>query len=215
MSLSTLPAATPRILEPTTSAAHIDPPVSSYLSRIYRLTVQQYDRMVEVGILGKRDRVELIEGILVDKMGRNRPHVQAGNKGLRALQSLVGEGWHVRKEDPTVMSDLSKPEPDLTVVRGQIEDFDDRDVTVADIALVVEIADSTPRADQDEMRPIYAAGRIPVYWIINLVARQLEVYSDPEGREYRRSQVFSQDQEVPLILDGTEVGRIRVVDLLP
>ena len=65
------------------------------------------------------------------------------------------------------------------------------------------------------MKPIYAASSIPVYWIINLVDRRLEVYSDPEGREYCTSQVFSQEQEVPLILGGVEVGRIRVADLLP
>ena len=65
------------------------------------------------------------------------------------------------------------------------------------------------------MKPIYAASGIPVYWIINLVDRQLEVYSDPEGRDYRTSQVFSPEQDVPVIIDGVEVGRIRVADLLP
>ena len=65
------------------------------------------------------------------------------------------------------------------------------------------------------MRPIYAASRIPIYWIINLVDRQLEVYSEPEGRDYLKSQVFSREQDVPLILGGIEVGRIRVADLLP
>jgi Uma2 family endonuclease len=177
--------------------------------------VEQYDQMVEVGILGKTDRVELIEGVLVAKMGRNRPHVQAGNKGQRALERALPPGYHVRKEDPIVVSDLSKPEPDLAVVRGVIEDYDHRDVTAADLALVTEVADSSLRADQEEMKPIYAASNIPIYWIINLVDHQLEVYSDPQGREYRTAQVFSPEQDVPLIIDGVEVGRIRVADLLP
>ena len=113
------------------------------------------------------------------------------------------------------MSDFSKPEPDLAIVRGRVEDYVERDVTATDVALVVEIAESTLLADQREMKPRYAASSIPVYWIINLMDHQLEVYSDPEGREYRTSQVFSQEQDVPLILDGIEVGRIRVADLLP
>ena len=143
MSLTTMPSTTTPTLESAVSSAQVGPPGPSYPSRIYRLTVKQYDRMVEAGILGKTDRVELIEGILVAKMGRNRPHVQAGNKGFWALHNLIGKGWHVRKEDPTVVSDLSKPEPDLAVIRGHIEDYDDRDVLAADVALVVEIADST------------------------------------------------------------------------
>ncbi len=215
MALTTIPDTTPSILEPADLPAGVVPPYPSYFSHIYRLTVEQYDRMVEVGILGKRDRVELIEGILVAKMGRNRPHIVSGKKALRTLERAIPPGWHVAKEDPAVVSDQSKPEPDLAVVRGQAEDYLDRDVTARDIALVGEIADSTLRADQKEMKPIYAASGIPVYWIINLVDRCLEVYSDPQGREYRKSQILSPEQEAPVILDGVEVGRIRVADLLP
>jgi Uma2 family endonuclease len=215
MSVTTLQDATTPILATSSDPVPADPPRSSLLSHPYRLTVKQYDRMVEAGILGKRARVELIEGILVAKMGRNPPHVQACNKTLRELQQLIRVGWHVRKEDPIVVSDLSKPEPDLAVVRGAIDDYDHREVMGTDVALVVEIGDSTLRADQQEMKPIYAASNIPIYWIINLVDRQLEVYTEPEGGDYRKSQVFTREQDVPLILGGVEVGRIRVADLLP
>jgi Uma2 family endonuclease len=88
-------------------------------------------------------------------------------------------------------------------------------VTAADVALVVEIAESTLLADQQEMRPRYAASNIPIYWIINPIDDQLEVYSDPQGGDYRTAQVFSREQDVPLILDSVEVGRIRVADFLP
>ena len=123
MSLTTLPTAATPILEPSDLAAPIEPPVPPYLSHLYRLTVKQYDQMVEAGILGKRDRVELIEGILVAKMGRNRPHIVSGNKALRHPCRGGRPGWHVAKEDPLVVSDFSKPEPDLAVVRGRVEDY--------------------------------------------------------------------------------------------
>lgn len=214
MSLTTMTTAA-TIVSPPASPAQVSPPYPSYYSHIYRLTVAQYDLMVQAGILGKRDRVELIEGILVAKMGRNRPHIVSGNKALRTLQGTIPPGWYVAKEDPLTVSDLSKPEPDLAIVRGKAEDYIERDVTAKDVAVVAEIAESSLRADQNEMRAVYAASSIPAYWIINLVDHQLEVYSDPEGREYRTSQVFSREQEVPLIIGGTEVGRIRVADLLP
>lgn len=213
MSPTTMPTAA-TIVTPPGPPATVSPPYPSYCSHIYRLTVTQYDQMVQAGILGKRDRVELLEGILVAKVGRDRPHIVSGNKALRTLQETIPPGWHVAKEDPLTVSDLSKPEPDIAVVRGQAEDYKDRDVTARDVALVVEIAESALRADQNEMKPMYAASAIPVYWIINLVDDQVEAYSDPVGREYRTSQVFSREQEVPLVIGGTEVARIRAADLL-
>ncbi len=215
MSTTTMTPAEAPALEPFARPAPTTETGDSCWSRIYRLTVEQYDRMVEANILAPDDRVELIEGLLVTKMGRNRPHVQAGNKGFRALSRLVGEGWHVRKEDPAVVSARSKPEPDLALIRGTIEEYDHRDVTAADMALAVEISESTLHSDRAEKLPLYAASGIPFYWIINLVDRRLEVFSEPEGREYRKAEVFSGDQDVPVILDGAEAGRVRVADLLP
>ena len=216
LSLTTLPSSSTHVIDPSGL------PVADRLAglrdpsrKLYRLTVKQYDRMVEAGILGKRDRVELIEGLLVAKMSRNRPHIVSGKKSLRTLERAIPPGWHVAKEDPLVVSEFGKPEPDLAVIRGVAEDYLERDVTAADVCLVAEIADSTLLADRQEMKPIYAAAAIPLYWIINLVDHQVEVYSDPKGRDYRESQVFTREQDVPLIIGGVEVVRIRVADLLP
>ncbi len=184
-------------------------------SGLYRWTVPQYDRMVQSGVIAAADRVELIEGLLVTKMGRNRPHVQAGNKGFWALARIFGSEWHVRKEDPVVVSQWSKPEPDLAVVRGVIADYDQRDVLAADVALVVEIADSSLPADQADMARVYAASGIPVYWIVNLVARQLEIYTNPGPNGYADTVAVKPGQDVPVVIDGFEVGRIAVADMFP
>lgn len=182
---------------------------------IFRLTVEQYDQLVESGVLTEQDQIELIDGILVKKMSRNRPHVQAVNKGFWALNRLVPAGFHVRKEDPVVVSDLSKPEPDLMVVRGDVEDYDARDVTWSDIAIVVEIAESSLAADRTTMGRIYGAGKIPVYWIVNLINRRVEVFRDPSSEGHADWQMFGAGDELPVVIDGTEVGRIAVSDILP
>ena len=184
-------------------------------SVFYRLTVPQFDRMIDDGIIPEADRVELVEGLVVTKSGRNRPHVQAGVRGLRLLSSLISAGWHVRKEDPIVASDWSKPEPDLAVVRGRDEDYDERDVTSADVALVVEIADSSLTVDQQAMARVYAAGGIAIYWIINLVEQQVEIYSDPGSAGYQSTKILKLGQDVPVVIDGVLVGQIAVSDLLP
>jgi hypothetical protein len=96
-------------------------PSAHLLAGLYRLTVRQYDRMIEDGTIAEDEPVELIEGLLVRKMGKKRHHIQAGKRGLKALSRLAPAGWHVAKEDPIVASDWSKPEPDLALVRGDVE----------------------------------------------------------------------------------------------
>jgi Uma2 family endonuclease len=182
---------------------------------LYRLTVQQFDRMIHDGIIPGVDRVELVGGLLVTKMGRNRPHVQADVRALRLLATLVPANWHVRKEDPVVASDWSKPEPDLAVVRGRDQDYDDRDVTAADVALVVEIADSSLTIDREDMARVYAAGGIAIYWIINLLEQQIEVYCDPRSAVYQSMQIAKPGHDVPVVIDGVTIGKIAVSDLLP
>jgi Uma2 family endonuclease len=81
--------------------------------------------------------------------------------------------------------------------------------------LLVEVADSSLDRDRGEKKAAYARGRIPIYWSVNLVDRQVEVYSNPRRGQYRSSQVFKPGQDVPIVIDGVEVGRIAVADLLP
>jgi Uma2 family endonuclease len=198
-----------------TAPPHAPTTPSDVFPGLYRFTVSQYDRMVQDGTIGENDRVELIEGFVVTKMGKNPPHVFAGKLGLKRLERLVSPGWHVGKEDPVVVSEWGKPEPDLSVVRGTENDYLDRAVTAADVGLVVEIAESSLVTDRTEMNKVYARAGIPVYWIINLVDRQVEVYTQPSNDGYRSREDFAWDQDVPVVIEGREVGRIAVSDIVP
>jgi Uma2 family endonuclease len=192
-------------------------PSSDLVSGLYRLTVRQYHMMIEDGTLAEDDRVELIEGLLVEKLGRKRPQVQAGKKGLRELLRIVPPGWHVAKEDPIVTSEWSKPEPDLAVVRGDVDSFRDRDVTAADVALVIEIAETSLVADRTEMLRVYASAGIPCYWIVNLIERKVEVYTDVDAAAgtYRSRSDRGPDEHVDLVIGGRILGSLAVSDLLP
>jgi Uma2 family endonuclease len=187
-------------------------------SSLYRLTVQQYDRMIADGTIAEDERIELIEGLLVAKPGRNRATITSGNKALRVLWRIIPPGWHVTKGAPIVVSDWSKPEPDLAVVRGEVEDYDGRDVPAGEVALVLEIAASLRPpglpADRTERARMYAAGGIPVYWIVNLVDGQIEILSEPGRDGYQSHQVFGLGQDVPVVVAGVEAGWVAVIDLL-
>jgi Uma2 family endonuclease len=142
-------------------------------------------------------------------------HVFAGKLGLKLLAQFASPGWHVAKEDPVVVSEWSRPEPDLSLVRGTEKDYLDQAVRAADVALVVKIGESSLSADRSEMTKVYARAGIPVHWIVNLVDRQVEVYTQPSNDGYQTRQDFVSDQDVPVTIEGREVGRIPVSDLVP
>lgn len=183
----------------------------------YRITVDQYLQMVQTGILGKYDRCELIEGILVAKMTRYAPHDNTLQKVDRRLDRSVPEGWQVREQKALVLDD-SVPEPDIVVARGDDETFANRQPNASDVGMLTEVSHSTLRIDR-AMRRIYARNNIPIYWIVNVVDNIIEVYTQPSGPtenpDYASRQDFARGDMIPLILDGQTITMLAVADLLP
>jgi Uma2 family endonuclease len=184
----------------------------------FRLSVDQYHEMVRHEILTEDDEVELLDGLLVAKMTKNTAHHVAKLLVQIALAKVIPEGWYVDSQDAITLA-TSEPEPDVMVVRGQPRDYLEHHPRAGELALVVEVSDSSLRHDQGFKKVIYAAAAIPVYWIINLVDPRVEVYTDPTGPadqpDYRKPQVFSGTEDVPVVFAGREVARIPVRELLP
>lgn len=104
------------------------------------------------------------------------------------------------------------------IVRGETRQYRDRHPGPEDVALIVEVADSTLERDRGVKRKVYARAGIPVYWIINLLESVLEVYEEPSGptedADYRRRRDYGLSDSVPVMIGGREVGRVAVRDLL-
>jgi len=185
---------------------------------LYRLSVEQYHQMIARGILAEDEPIELLEGCLVKQMTKKPPHVVSTGLVQDALTPLLPAGWHVSVQDP-ITTDDSEPEPDIKVVRGDRRDYAERHPGPGEVAFVVEVADTSLTSDRGIKKRIYARAGMPLYWILNLPARRLEVYSDPTGPDpapdYRQRRDFEADEMVAVIVDGQDVGRIRVSDLLP
>jgi hypothetical protein len=187
---------------------------------LYRLSLGKYEAMIESGLFTTDDRFQLVEGLLVVKMSENPPHASVSVTTAEAIQAILPRGWHLRGDKPLrIPSRASLPEPDIVVARGRSKDYLRRHPELADVALVVEISDSSLDADRTLMLCTYGGGGIVRYWIINLVDGQVEVYSQPSGPAepigYRHCVVFRPGQEVPHVIDDVEVGRIAVADILP
>ena len=185
---------------------------------IWRLTVRQYHEMIQRGILTDDDPVELLQGLLVTKMPKNPPHRIATGLVRDALQALLPPGWYVDTQEPITTGD-SEPEPDVAVIRGDTRQYADRHPGPGDVALVVEVADTTLERDRTSKRAVYARARLPVYWIVNLVDRRVEVYLDPAGDDespdYQTRTQYGPADDVPVTIAGQKVGVIRCDSIMP
>ena len=186
-------------------------------SEVYRLTVDQFDRMVRDGTLGEDEPVELLNGVLVRTMPKNPAHRVGLRKAILALETHVPTGWYVAKEESLTVGPGCKWEPDAAVVRAELEFDASRDATAADCRLVVEVSDASLARDRSEKRAGYARAGIPVYWIVNLVDGQVEIHADPDPATglYRDQATIRPGGSVPIVVDGGEVGRVDAADLLP
>jgi hypothetical protein len=182
-----------------------------------RFSVARYQKMIEAGILTSEDKVELLENYVVLKMPRNPRHHSTLQRMLRPLMRVLPAAWDLRIQLAITLTD-SQPEPDFAFVRGSATNYENRHPDAADVGLLIEVADSSLLRDQRDKTRIYARGSIPCYWLVNLVDRRIEVYTQPSGPiavpTYGAFQTFQPGDAIPLVLDGNTVATIPVADLL-
>ena len=178
-----------------------------------RWTTEQYLRLVDEGVLGPDDKVELLEGVIVAMAPANVPHDAGVVRASHALFRAVGDRAVVRVQLSLKTGAYSLPEPDAAVVPGRIEDYDHGRPTTA--LLVVEVSDTSLKQDRLTKGAIYAAAGIPEYWIVNLRDDCVEVrrQPEPEKRRYASIAIARRGERIePVALPGISIA---VSDLLP
>jgi Uma2 family endonuclease len=186
------------------------------LTTAKRFTIAEYDRLAELGFFGEDDRVELIKGEIIPMVSKGRSHSVCSTRLYREVFKLVGERAILRGQEPITIPDFSEPEPDLIIARNREDDYLSNHPNPGDILLLIEIADSSLKYDQEVKLPLYAEAGISDYWIFNLVDNCLESYSEPyqdlQGKfGYRRKFIFLANEPInlpyfpDLILDLSKV----------
>lgn len=185
---------------------------------LWRIGVEQYHAMIASGAFDEDAPVELLEGWLVAKMPKNPAHALTTELVCAALRSILRSGWFVRSQDPITLND-SEPEPDVAIVKGHPRQYSIQHPGADSVAFVVEVADSSLGKDRGSKKRIYARAGIPVYWIVNLTDRWVEVYTNPISNtnepDYRTHQTYAANEEIPVVLDGIELASLPVIELLP
>lgn len=148
------------------------------------LTVGEYHRMGEVGILGEHDRVELIEGELIAMSPIGSHHSGTVNALNRTLVRVVGDNGIVAVQNPVQLDDRTEPEPDFAVLKPRADDYRQATPRADEVLLIIEVADTSLAYDRAVKRSLYARHGIPEFWIVNLAGNEVEVCRAPLGDDY-------------------------------
>jgi Uma2 family endonuclease len=186
-------------------------PRASARMAVVPLTIGQYQKMIEDGIVAEDSSVELLRGVMVrkdrsaigeDPIGHSPIHRAVVALLTELSARLAGKGCHMQIQLPVACPPDGAPEPDAAIVRGGARDYLDRLPGPGDVSCVVEVAHSSLELDREDKLPIYAAAGIPQYIIINLQNMTLEVYSDPDApqEQYRTKATAARGDGVELKL---------------
>lgn len=183
-----------------------------------RFTIHEYHRLIELGFLTEGDRIELIEGELIQMAAKGTFHSVYSSILCRQLDRLLGDKAVIRGQDPITLLNNSEPEPDVVIARGKDKDYLAHHPYAEDILLAIEISDSTLDYDQTKKLTLYAEAGITNYWIVNLQVHQLECYSQPyqnaQGKfNYLSKQIFLSNHSVSI--PGFECAVLELSRLFP
>jgi Uma2 family endonuclease len=169
-------------------------PLSASTLRL--ISVTDYHRMAEVGILAADESVELIAGQIVQKMPKGPAHSALCKRIEKLLERRLEDQVLVRLQDPLHLDSYSEPEPDVAVVHPSENFYADRHPSSSDVYLVIEIADTTIERDLGSKADLYATAGILDYWVLNVAMQQLHIFRDPESQGYQRQLILKGQQAI-------------------
>jgi hypothetical protein len=183
-----------------------------------KFTVHEYHRLIESGALPPDLRTELAEGWVVEKMTRGARHDGTLQLVNDSLQRRLSPQWTLRQQSAVTLDD-GELEPDFAIVPGPARQYLEYHPVPNDVALASEVSSTTLPYDNGLKKRDFARNSVARYWIVNLVARRIEVYEDPSGPteapEYRSTKRYHSGESVPLTLRDQTLEPIPVDEILP
>lgn len=166
----------------------------------HRITVHDYHRLAEIGVLAPDARVELIEGEIIDMAPIGKDHQSIVDQLTRALVRAVGDNAIVRVQGSVRLSEWSEPQPDVLLLAPRPDFYRSEFALGTDTLLLIEVSDTTLRYDRDVKVPLYARHGVPEIWIVDVSGDALLVYGDLRNGKYERPVVLERPANVPITL---------------
>ncbi len=173
----------------------------------HRLTVADYHRMAQTGVLAEDDRVELIDGEIIDMAPIGSPHAGTVTYLINILKIAIGERAIVSPQNPVFLGRHSEPQPDIALLKPRADFYRAKHPSPEDVLLIIEVADTTLRYDREVKAPLYARHGIPELWIVDLENRCLYLYREPGDEGYRQIETIEHPGVLtPLLLPDVPVA---------
>ena len=147
-------------------------------------TVEEYHKMAKAGILGEDDRVELLEGEIVQISPIGSRHAACVMRLTELLSQRVVGRAHVRVQNPILLGEHSEPQPDVTLLRRREDFYASSHPRPEDVLLVIEVAETSAAVEREVKAPLYARYGIPEVWVVDLAGGQVEVFRRPSPQGY-------------------------------
>ncbi|HRG45906.1 MAG TPA: Uma2 family endonuclease [Leptospiraceae bacterium] len=161
---------------------------------LYEFTIEKYHELSESGLLPRN--LELVFGGIVKKVTISPIHAILVNSLRDSIIKELPVGYFLRQESPLTIESLhSEPEPDLAILKGKQKEFISEHPTTA--LWVIEVSNTTVDLDRAKKK-IYATANVPVYWIINLATKEIEIYTNPKTGEYKEEKTYSASDLLPM-----------------
>ncbi len=181
--------------------------------KVRRLSVETYDSMIEKGILNENDNVELLNGIVIEKMPKGTKHTSTTRFITKFFYRILDENVVIQVQDPIRLNDFSEPEPDIVLAQPDENDYQKRHPSPEDILLIIEVSDSTIYFDRTDKALAYSNAGIVQYLIVNVEKNTIEDYRKPTTDGYQSKQTYETGETFSLIA-FPEI-EIAVKDFLP
>ena len=165
------------------------------LATKHLITVAEFGRMAEAGVFSEDERLELIEGEIIERSPIGRRHAARVRWLINLLTRRLGTAEAViDAQDPLVLGELSNPQPDLVLLKPRADFYADGHPQAADVLLLIEVADTSLVSDREVKVPLYAQHGIPEVWLIDLEGAAVEVFREPTAEGYLRSRRLEERQ---------------------
>lgn len=180
-------------------------------ARKRRFSVEEYHRLADLGILKEDDKVELVQGEIVEMSPIGPKHASTVNRIVRLLTNIFNAAYIISPQNPVQLGVDSEPEPDIVILREREDFYASAHPRAEDVIFIIEVADSTLQYDMEVKLPLYAQAGIVEYWIVDLQQHQLIIHTLPHLETYQQRQFFQIGEDV---LSPMLPNPIALVDLI-
>ena len=164
----------------------------------FRFNISQYHQMSEAGILSENDKVELINGEIIEMSPIGRRHTACVNRLNSVFSQLLGKKVIIAVQNPIILNNLSEPQPDIALLKPRADFYESGHPQPQDIFLLIEVADSSLEYDRDVKIPLYASSGITEVWLVDIYQQVIIVYRYPSENGYRDIQTLSRGEKLSI-----------------